>query len=95
MPKRHFLADASSELKKAIRQGVGFYSAGTDKQSRRVVRLSQSAQQLPSNLVAPQMEQLFKRGDLPVLCTTTSLAVGINMPAHLVRLCRLAHESVI
>ncbi len=32
-----------------------------------------------------QVERLFAEGLLPVLCTTTTLAMGINLPAHLVR----------
>ena len=30
------------------------------------------------------MERLFGEGSLPVLCTTTTLAMGVNLPAHLV-----------
>ncbi|KAJ8959090.1 hypothetical protein NQ318_022347 [Aromia moschata] len=30
------------------------------------------------------IENLFRRGDLPVLVTTSSLAMGVNLPAHLV-----------
>ena len=34
------------------------------------------------------VERLFEEGQLPVLCTTTTLAMGVNLPAHLVRLQR-------
>lgn len=30
------------------------------------------------------MERLFGEGSLPVLCTTSTLAMGVNLPAHLV-----------
>ena len=30
------------------------------------------------------VEALFRSGDLPVLCTTSTLAMGVNLPAHLV-----------
>eukprot|EP00878_Enallax_costatus_P042421 GHUV01049777.1.p1 GENE.GHUV01049777.1~~GHUV01049777.1.p1 ORF type:complete len:363 (+),score=112.88 GHUV01049777.1:73-1089(+) len=30
------------------------------------------------------VESLFKANDLPVLCTTSTLAMGVNLPAHLV-----------
>jgi ATP-dependent DNA helicase HFM1/MER3 len=30
------------------------------------------------------VEQLFVAGALLVLCTTSTLAVGVNLPAHLV-----------
>lgn len=30
------------------------------------------------------VENLFLRGDMHVLCTTGTLAVGVNLPAHLV-----------
>ena len=31
-----------------------------------------------------QLRKLFEEGSLRVLCATTSLAVGVNLPAHLV-----------
>ncbi len=31
-----------------------------------------------------QIERLFEEGLLAVLCTTTTLAMGVNLPAHLV-----------
>ena len=34
-----------------------------------------------------QIESLFRSGQLPVLCTTTTLAQGVNLPAHLVIVC--------
>ncbi|CAH2048513.1 unnamed protein product, partial [Iphiclides podalirius] len=30
------------------------------------------------------IEQAFRKGDLPILITTTTLAMGVNLPAHLV-----------
>jgi ATP-dependent DNA helicase HFM1/MER3 len=30
------------------------------------------------------VESLFRAGHLPVLATTTTLAMGVNLPAHLV-----------
>lgn len=36
------------------------------------------------NLLGTQLRKLFETGMLRVLCATTSLAVGVNLPAHLV-----------
>jgi len=30
------------------------------------------------------IEHLFRRGSLPILVSTTTLALGVNLPAHLV-----------
>lgn len=33
------------------------------------------------------METIFAAGELPILCSTSGLAQGVNLPAHLVVLC--------
>lgn len=39
------------------------------------------------------LENLFARGELPVLCATSGLAQGVNLPAHLVVICNTCKYS--
>ncbi|KAJ8983996.1 hypothetical protein NQ317_008701 [Molorchus minor] len=75
-----------SKAKATIRHGIGYHHAGKYK-SVPVLRISYGSASFFTGMIPETrhaIENMFRRGELPVLVTTSTLAMGVNLPAHLV-----------